>query len=412
MGNASELSTKQETSRVVITLNDSLLSYDSKGSSKAVKTAKAAKASDSAFEFKVEDVKPIGEAFPKTKLGKIIEEKVYCTNKKQSMGMFMSREKFFGICSPCPEREIIDFGPVPVLSGLYQAYTRHCPICFSPDDIWLLILQFFSNYINENSEDVRHDFVKFEGKKTISVEIKNLERMESELDIGDYKDFICKVIDQIPSYIKPSLIDTLTPDFSTTDEDKEFVGKLTIMCSFKKYFDYEMMCGGCGIPSIKLKGTVEDWEKIKEKVEFLSKYKINFWLSKIKPIIDEFIMARKGNPNKDFWANMIKVTTINKKERFYDEVKTVAHDYIDGWILNFLPYNKDGNYNFVHKIEVKDINERADQMLSCPFSVHEIITDKNYPKTFYTGFIGVEQDKESREVSLVQGWFVVDQKNE
>ena len=59
---------------------------------------------------------------------------------------------------------------VPVLNGFYTAHTNHYPIRIKPDDIWLLIIQAFSNHVNANSEELRHYFVDFDGKKQLTVE--------------------------------------------------------------------------------------------------------------------------------------------------------------------------------------------------------------------------------------------------
>ena len=40
----------------------------------------------------------------------------------------------------------------PILNGFYKAHKNHFPIRIKPDDIWLLILQSFSNHVNANSE--------------------------------------------------------------------------------------------------------------------------------------------------------------------------------------------------------------------------------------------------------------------
>ena len=42
------------------------------------------------------------------------------------------------------------------------------------------------------------------------------------------------------------------------------------MGAFKKFFNYKMGFNRCGIPYIILEGTVEDYEKIKEKAKNLS----------------------------------------------------------------------------------------------------------------------------------------------
>ena len=53
------------------------------------------------------------------------------------------------------------FSNVPLLSGFYEAHANHYPIRIKPDDIWLLIVQAFSNHVNANSEELRSFFVNF-----------------------------------------------------------------------------------------------------------------------------------------------------------------------------------------------------------------------------------------------------------
>ncbi len=43
------------------------------------------------------------------------------------------------------------------------------------------------------------------------------------------------------------------------------------MCAMKKYFDYREMTE-CGIPEVKLLGTVEDWILFDEKISELAKW--------------------------------------------------------------------------------------------------------------------------------------------
>ena len=58
---------------------------------------------------------------------------------------------------------------VPLLNRFYIAHINHYPIRIKPDDIWLLIVQAFSNHVNANSEKLRHLFVNFDGKQKLSV---------------------------------------------------------------------------------------------------------------------------------------------------------------------------------------------------------------------------------------------------
>ena len=72
--------------------------------------------------------------------------------------------------------------------------------------------------------------------------------------------------------IGEKLTNILTPNFSTSTKDSVISGKVSIMSAFKKYFRYNIETRSCGIPYILLEGTLEDWEKILEKLIFLSKY--------------------------------------------------------------------------------------------------------------------------------------------
>lgn len=136
---------------------------------------------------------------------------------------------------------------VPLLSGLFKAYCDHYPIRIKPDDIWLLIVQCFSYHINANSERLRNCFVDFEGKKDLKIEFR-CEKIEKE----NLESFVEKINEELKKYIGKEVIDNLTPDFSTTDINMKLVCQISIMDSFKKYFNYLFDNCVCGIPYIIL----------------------------------------------------------------------------------------------------------------------------------------------------------------
>ena len=49
------------------------------------------------------------------------------------------------------------------------SYNFHGDVLLVPDDIWLAISFYFSEYVNENAEKLRNKFVKHDGKKKLSV---------------------------------------------------------------------------------------------------------------------------------------------------------------------------------------------------------------------------------------------------
>jgi hypothetical protein len=56
-----------------------------------------------------------------------------------------------------------------IFSAFLFAYNSHEDIVLSPDDIWLMICIYFSQYINENAEQLRTLFVDRDGRKRLTI---------------------------------------------------------------------------------------------------------------------------------------------------------------------------------------------------------------------------------------------------
>ena len=65
--------------------------------------------------------------------------------------------------------DLVELDKKPVITGYLRAYQNHYPITISPDIVRLLICQGPSQYVNNNSEELRSMFVDFEGKKMLTV---------------------------------------------------------------------------------------------------------------------------------------------------------------------------------------------------------------------------------------------------
>ena len=111
-----------------------------------------------------------------------------------------------------PSRELayIDYN-APLLNGFYTAHTNHYPIRIKPDDIWLLIVQAFSNHVNANSEELRHYFVDFDGKKTLQVvyELDGIKQVNKKV----LENFSEQINEQMIKYLGKELLGILTPNF-------------------------------------------------------------------------------------------------------------------------------------------------------------------------------------------------------
>ena len=301
---------------------------------------------------------------------------------------------------PTKINNISSFGAHKTILGYLNAYFNHCPIKVSPNVIWQLILNNFSKYVNDNSERLRKKFVDFEGKKNLTcVRIGKLE------DADKYTDDIIKdYCNQISQNIGKELIDVLTPNYSTSTSESIISGQVSIMSTFKKYFNYDLFMISCGIPYIILEGNLNDWEKILEKLKFLSKY--DFYTSKMEKDITEIIDTKKGNINMDFWRKIIMETKESVRESNGCSIsfRKVEKNFITGWILNF--YNED-------KIKKEDIKDLIEEVVEVPINITEVETQRTKTDIIYAGIRDLKQDPNNFEVEpVVNYFFSLNEKNE
>ena len=296
----------------------------------------------------------------------------------------------------------------PVLHGFFTAHTNHYPIIIKPDDIWLLIVQSFSHHVNINSEKLRSMFVNFKGKKELVVNssLSTIDQVDKKL----LESFSVQINEQMKQYLGEDLLNTLSPDFSTTNSDYSIVCKISIMGAFKKYFDYTLHLCGCGVPYMILEGTAEDYKKIISKAQKLSKYKFDWYIKKIIPHIQKMVEAKEGKVDTEYFQNMIqsKEETEHKRGLSGRGGYSYKVDHLSGWILNFFAYYGDGegDYDVFHQdhLGVKDFKKIPPQMLIVPFKIKDV-NGNDFLMKYRVGFVGCDQN-EKKEVYPVTGWIV------
>ena len=146
---------------------------------------------------------------------------------------------------------------------IIDAYNNHWDIVLTPDVVWLTILQQFSAYVNggNRAEQLRDRIVDFEGKKELTV------YADGTLFNAPYDFMTMQMAEKIAKNIKdPTLRTWVDPDFSTTTETDRVCAAASLMSIMQKYFSYTISLA-CGIPSVTLKGTVEDWQSLRNKID-------------------------------------------------------------------------------------------------------------------------------------------------
>jgi hypothetical protein len=289
------------------------------------------------------------------------------------------------------------------MDAVHLAFAQHRPLVLSPDHIWLLICQGFALHVNANAEMLRSDFVIHTGKKPLIVTRPNFVKGGAD---NDWEGIISEFGQRIRANLK-SNHDLLVANFSTTTSIEKAAFEITLMDAMKSYFDYGMTI--CGIPSITLEGTPEDWQQIVERTQKLRGSQCGKWVSAMTPILQQFVRASRGHVNRNFWRSIYKVHSVS------------GGPYITGWIIRFFPYLR-GEANLPipnpylgkwfggapknaerSKLSLMDLSSGLSQ---APVTLDTGTQQHNLE--FVAGFIGIAQDSDSKALRPEIGWAILD----
>lgn len=228
-----------------------------------------------------------------------------------------------------------------LIGAFWEGYSKHKTIVLRPDDVHLSIMLAFSGFMASVSEVFRKNFVDHEGQIDLNIIIQH----------GELKDAWEEIMNQFASIIKKSIqgemLEWVTPNYTTTKPLDIAIGQACLMGMMQKYFAYccSMMCG---IPSITLQGTLEDWEKVRSKAEMIKDLAIKAqsqgldnWYSILVPILDNFILAYRGTVDKRWWNSAVN----------YESGGSSAPS-ISGWALAFVPFDKQGDWQLNPALEI------------------------------------------------------------
>lgn len=302
------------------------------------------------------------------------------------------------------------------IQTVYYSYSEHRPLILSPDAIWLLICQGFSIHINENFSNYKDKIFKNQDRVTLRVSNDSLVTGNSIY----WNELISELSNNVKEYTKDNIYSLLVPNYSTTGMVQKTAYEVNLLETSQKSFEY-VGESGCGIPKIKLLGTLQDWEQIYNNVDEFSKYDLNEWVENLKPILKEFVEAYKGKINKEFWNTM------------YKDYTNYNIFYISGWVIKFFPYTKEYTYQhsdsgstrtfkYIKNEYLKGENFRLSKLTTDDFpsgySKVPVIFENINPVTqklierkdmeLFAGFLGMRQDKNTKALTPAISWAVCD----
>lgn len=239
--------------------------------------------------------------------------------------------------------------------------------------------------------------MRHEGKKVIELRRDGFVKGSVHNDwSGCFSEFSA----QIRECVGPD-IDVVVGDFSTTGPVERAAFEVTLMDAMQAYFEYRVMTL-CGIPSVTLLGTADDWRSVRERAGALAGYDLGWWADSLLPALDEFVNAASGSPDVDRWQS------------FFKEHSESGGSKITGWVNALFPYLKDhrsGGYT-----RRNSGGSRGDSYCASSDSFPSGLSEApfvweycgtRYPMKFMAGFVGVAQDAATGTVRPATGWAVV-----
>lgn len=292
-------------------------------------------------------------------------------------------------------------GEGPFFSTLVTAYANHMSVTLSPDMVWLLISQGFACYVDHHAEELRSLFVDHDGKMALTVYGNDI-----LFEDTDWPKLIGTFASLIDENTRGGIAQVITADFSTTGPVERVASQITLMKSMEHYFECEFVTT-CGIPSITLKGTPEDWQRVLEKTQKLSQYGLDGWVKELEPILTEFIRAAEGHPNQRFWQCIVKKIREDELRAAGDGCGDETEPTIlDGWFLKLYPDWDGITSDFVEY----GTSSLGSEFVRVEFN-YDLLGLMSFPMELWAGFIGTEVDTTARMLTPKIGWMAILCKN-
>lgn len=304
-------------------------------------------------------------------------------------------------CSFAADTNLCHIGEDVVFQMLMQAWSEHRPVVLSPDVIWLLICQQFSHYVSQNPEKVRHLMVDHKGRQQLVVRV-----FDKPQSVAAWGSVIDEFAGDIAANTNNGIASALVADFTTTAVDERIASEVTLMDVVKPYFEYIVVYGVCGIPSITVTGTPQDWHKVMEKTRSLEQYGLKWWVKDLLPILEQFARASEGDPDYWFWKDIVKKTRPREIQGPTCDGSRPRLTKFDGWFLKFFPFDNDGRTP--KKVTVTQT--MLAETVAVPFKYREESLDGvvlgETTMEIVAGIVGVQEDTTSFSLTPRIGWFV------
>jgi hypothetical protein len=231
--------------------------------------------------------------------------------------------------------EACDAGEKPIVCGLgfhglietvHTAFANHYGLELSPDDIWVTIAQGLASVVAR--EPQTHAARLLAAAANTRIQISSHANFLPGSPTNDWIRCLEEFNQLFARYIGVQSHAHLMSNFTTTGVIERAASTVSLSHSAGSCFEYDAKTL-CGIPFVKLHGSVADWRSVAQKVDELAIYgELGWWLDDVKKILAQIVSSAEGQPSKDFWNSIYKSRSESGGIR------------MTGWLLKLLPLVK------------------------------------------------------------------------
>ncbi|MFJ9446367.1 DUF4419 domain-containing protein [Kitasatospora sp. NPDC101235] len=283
-----------------------------------------------------------------------------------------------------------------LLRAAHAAFAEHLPLSLSPDVLWYAVVYEVAVHVRMYPPRYRALFgAAGEGRAPIVVRDDSLAGPSADRSEPDWSRSVRLVREPLAAAVGAELVDLFRPDFSTTTPDDASSALVALMDVVSPYYDFRWETR-CGIPRVRLEGTVGDWARLAAGVGALARRFgwLAPWFAQLRPVVDEIAATAAGGPvDEEFWRSLFKWRSMSGGPR------------VTGWLTAFLAHTQtpDGprlrrSFDWreaagrEYHQEAFEVNDFPSHLSRVPF-VWEVL-GREVPMVLVGGVLGVERDGE------------------
>ncbi|MEI8254280.1 MAG: DUF4419 domain-containing protein [Deltaproteobacteria bacterium] len=212
-----------------------------------------------------------------------------------------------------------------LVHSVHTAFATHRPLALAPDVVWLTVLHGVAQHVARNAESLRDRFGAHSGKARVQIRRDDLHPAMDPP--GDWSSVPTELCDAVLAYCGATAR-ALRATFSTSSPASQFAMDVALLDALQSYFSYSVL-SMCGIPTITLLGTPDDWARIVRQLDALDGLGLEAWLGPLREVLAEFERASRGGVDREFWRALYKPEGFSGGDR------------VLGWINVLFPYLRD-----------------------------------------------------------------------